>query len=247
MATIPISFLDMSVNLSAPGGHLEPLPLTLGPNWVQNDVRMLFVAAAGANGDVTITIPMTPDPPTGFSAPYSINPGHETQGVYYRRLVTGDNATSVAFYRPKEWRYFMYTLLTARGVSPTSTPTAGRLTVAYTAGATTATVPSVTVPGAGVMVFMLGTVPDAESGNPSWATSMGAPTGWTNLVATDKSGSTFYAYETNPGLMVVAKTYATSGTTGSVSVPVSVGQPAFAGMYMFLQPAADVSVAVGAA
>lgn len=246
MAT-PISFLDMSVNLSPPGGHLEPLPLTLGPNWVPNDLRVLFVTAAGADSDVTTTLPMTPDPPTGFTTPYSINPGHETYGAYYRRLLIGDNATSVAFYRPKQWRYFMYTLLTARGVGPTFTPTAGRLVVSYTAGATTASVTSVTVPGAGVMVFMLGTVPDAESGNPSWATSMGAPTGWTNLVATDKSGATFYAYETNPSLMVVAKTYTTSGTTGAVSVPVAVGQPAFAGMYMFLQASADVSVVVGAA
>jgi hypothetical protein len=247
VATTPISFFDMSVSITPPGGHLEPQPLTLGPNWQPNDIRMAFVAAAGSSGDITLTVPMTPDPPTTFTTAFSINPGHETNGAYYRRLVTGNTDSSFAIYKPQQWQYFMYGLLTARGISPTSTPTAGRLKVAYTAGVSTATVTSVTVPAAGTMVFFIGTVPDPAGSWPSWAVSMGAPTGWTNLVATAKSGSTFYAYDDNPGLLIAAKNYTSSGSTGSVSVPVSLGQPAFLGMYMFLQPAADVSASIGAA
>lgn len=242
-----VQFFDMEVNVTPPNGHLEPIPLILGPNWQPNDVRMLFISAYGANNDITLTIPMVPDPPTGFTAPYSINPGHECQGAYFRRLVAGDNDTAVALYKPQQWRHFMFATLTARYVSPSVAPVAGALTVSYTAGNSTASVSSVTVPASGVMVFFIGTLPDPGGAWPSWAVSMGAPTGWTNLVATSKSGSTFYQYDVNPGLLVVAKTYSTSGTTGTISVPVAIGQPAFVGMYMFLQAAPNVSVAIGAA
>lgn len=242
-----ISFFDMSVSITPPGGHLEPQVLPLGPNWQPNDIRMAFIASAGNNSDITLTMPMTPDPPTTFTTAFSINPGHETNGAYYRRLVAGDNDTSFAIYKPQQWEYYMYGTLTAREVSPTVAPVAGRLQLAYTAGASTATVTSVTVPAAGTMIFFMGTVPDPSGTWPSWAVSMGAPTGWTNLVATAKSGSTYYAFDNNPGLLVVAKNYTSSGTTGSVSVPVALGSPAFLGMYMFLQPAADVSATIGAA
>jgi hypothetical protein len=73
------------------------------------------------------------------------------------------------------------------------------------------------------------------------------PTGWTHLVATDKSGLTFYQYDTSPSLVVAGKAFTTSGSTGSVVFPTAQGAPAFAGLYVFLTPAADVSATIGAA
>lgn len=242
-----LNFFDMAVSTTPPAGHLEPLPLTLGPNRQPNDVRLFLISASGSGSSTTLMMQMNPDAPTGFTAAYSLNPGVETEGVYYRRILASDVDTSVNWVKPPGWRHFMLSTLTVRGVSPTAAPTGGRLKVAYTGGAATATVSSVTVPTAGTMLFFIGTVPDPGDGWASWAVSMGAPTGWTNLVATDKSGTTFYAFDDNPGLMVVAKSYTTSGSTGSVSVPVALGQPAFAGLYMFLQPAVDVSGTIGAA
>ncbi len=242
-----LQFFDMAVSITPPGGHAEPLPITLGPNRQPNDIRMFFVSASGSGSATTLMMQMNPDPPTSFTAAYSLNPGIETEGAYYRRIVAGDADTSVKWVKPPGWRHFMLSTLTVRGVSPTVNPTAGRLKVAYTGGAATATVTSVTVPAAGTMVFFIGTVPDPGDGWASWAVSMGAPTGWTNLVATDKSGTTFYQFDDSPGLMVVAKNYTSAGSTGAVSVPVALGQPAFAGLYMFLQPALDVSATIGAA
>lgn len=242
-----VSFFDMEVNITPPGGHAQPVPITLGANWQPNDYRLLFVSASGANNDITLMVPMDADPPTGFTTAYSIDPGVETRGVYYNLLAFADTDTSVAFPKPPNWRDFMFGTLTARGASPTTAPIGGALTTSYTVGATTATVASVTVPAAGTMVFFLGCVADPEGGWPSWPSSIGVPTGWTPLVATDKSGVTYYQYDTNPAICIVGKSYSTSGTTGSVAFPVTQGSPAFTGMYAFLQPALDVSVAVGAA
>lgn len=51
----------------------------------------------------------------------------------------------------------------------------------------------------------------------------------------------------NGHIMVIARTYASSGSTGSVVVPVGAGGPAFAGLWCFVQPAQEVAIAVGAA
>lgn len=248
-----ISFFDMSVSITPPTGHFAPQPLLLGANWQPNDVRLLFVSnsatapTSDGSQEVAMTMAMTPDPPTGFTAAYSVNPGSETRGVYYRYLVAGDTDTSVSWPKPPGTRDFLFTTITARGVNPAVAPVAGNLATSYTAGASTVSVSSVTVPAAGDMVFCLENVPDPEGSWPSWGVSMGAPTGWTNLVATDQSGATFFAFGANPSAMVISKNYTTSGTTGSVAVPTAVGGPAFAGMYAFLRPAPDVSVTVGAA
>lgn len=247
-----VSFFDMAVSVTPPNGHLEPQPLLVGANWQPNDVRLVFISASGTESnsdsqDITLMMGMTPDPPTGYTSAYSLNAGLETQGAYYNLLATGDTDTSVAWSKPTSWRHFVLATLTARGVSPTAAPTAGALTVSYTVGDSTASVSSVSVPAAGTMVFCLGTVPDPEGNWPSWAVSMGVPTGWTHLVATEKSGINFFPYDANPNMIVIAKTFVSSGSTGSVSVPVALGAPAFAAMYAFVQPAPDVSVTVGAA
>lgn len=248
-----ISFFDMAVSITAPNGYLEPQPILLGANWQSNDIRLVFISASGTeptpdgSQDVTLMLGMTPDPPTSFSSAYTLDPGLETQGVYYSLLATGDTDTSVAWTKPPGWRHFVLGTLTARGASPTAAPVAGALTVSYTVGDANAVISSVSVPAAGTMVFCIGTIPDPEGTWPSWAVSMGVPTGWTHLTATEKSGTNFFPYDANPNLMVVAKSFASSGSTGSVSVPVALGGPAFSAMYAFVQPAPDVSVSVGAA
>jgi hypothetical protein len=246
-----LQFFDMSVSVTAPVGYTQPLPIPLGPNRQPNDLRLAFISASGASGGAMLEMQMFPDPPTGFTAAYSFSPGHETHGAYYRRLTATDtDNVNVDWDRPTNWQHFMLATLTARGVSPTSTPTGGSLTLNQAQGDTAVTVSSVTVPGAGVMLFFVGSVPNpwVLSGVvPSWAVSLGVPTGWTNLVATDKSGLTFFQYGTDPSLIVAAKTFTSAGSTGSVAFPSAQGSPAFAGLYLFLTASSDVSVSVGAA
>lgn len=246
-----IQFFDMSVSVTPPGGYLEPLPLTLGPNWQPNDIRLMFASGSGsdAGSDTALEMVMAPDPPTGFTAAYTRNVDHETHGVYYRQLVAGDNDTSVAWIKPASWVHFMFGLLTVRGVSPGSAPVAGSLSLSQNEGDTTAVVSSVTVPNAGTMVMFTGSVPLPPGGSrwPAWAVAMGVPTGWTPMVATAKSGAQFYQYDTNPSLVVVGKAYSSSGSTGSVAFPTAQGAPAYTGLYTFLTPGADVAATVGAA
>lgn len=235
---------DMSVTVTPPSGYLEPLPITLGPNWQPNDTRLVLVSGSGTSADASLEMKMHPDPPTGFSTAYALNQGIETHGVYYRLLSSGDtDNVSVAWAKPTGWQYFMFGLLTVRGVSPTVTPTAGWLHVSQTGGDTTAVAQSVTVPGPGTMVFFAGSVPStlASGNSPTWAVSLGCPSGWKNLVATDKSGVNFFQYGTDPSLVVVSKTFTSSGSTGSVAFPTAQGQPAFMGLYVFLTSVTDVS------
>jgi hypothetical protein len=245
-----LQFFDMSVQVTPPTGYMEPLPITLGPNWQPNDVRLVFVSTSGISGGASLEMEMNPDPPTGFTAAYSLNPGFETHGVYYRRLQTGDSdSASVAWAKPTQWGHFMFGLVTVRGFSPTVNPTAGWLKLNQTAGDSTVVTTSVSVPSAGVMVLFAGSVPTPWGGSniPSWAVSMGAPTGWTNLAATDKSGATFYPYGTDSSIVIVGKTFNGAGSTGVVSFPTSRGSPAFSGLYVFCTPAANVSATLTAA
>lgn len=245
-----LQVFDMSVSATPPTGHQEPMPVTLGPNWQPGDIRLMFISAAAtpaAGSETEQDIPMNPDPPTGFTSAYSRTPGWDTHGTYYRRLVSGDNSTGVVWPKPAGWRHFMLGFLTVRGASPTASVTAGDLRVTSSTGTATATAASVAVPGAGAMIFFVGNVPSPEKTPwPNWAGAMGAPTGWTNLVATENSGATFYQYDTNPAVIVTSKSYASSGSTGSVSYPIARGKFAFAGMYAFITPAADVSASIGA-
>lgn len=244
----------MSVSVSPPQGHLEPLPLTLGPNWQPNDIRLHFLSLSGADSKNTLMMSTTPSPPTGFTSAFSQNPSSETHAVFWRRLVAGDNSSGAAWAKPQTWRHFMHAAVTVRGATPTAAPTAGSLsdpgdvTYIVTDATTSASVSSVTVPSAGTMVFFLGTVAaPMQTQWPAWAVAIGTPTGWKNLAATENSGESFYQYDTNPALMMCAKSYASSGSTGTVIVPAGQGLPAFAGLYCFVVPAADVSVSITAA
>lgn len=243
-----ISFFDMSVSITPPSGYLEPVPLTLGPNWQSNDVRLLFVSGAeAASNGISEAMKMNPDPPTGFVGAYVLNSGFKTRGVYYRYLAPGDADTSVAWVKPSSWQHFVFAPLTIRGVNPGAAPTGGALTMTHNVPDSHITVSPVTVPSAGQLVICMWTVADPEGIWPSWATALGVPTDWTHLVATDKSGTNFYQYSTDPAVAVVGKSFAAAGSTGSISVPCNPGSHAFAGMYAFIQAAPDVSATIGAA
>lgn len=245
-----LQFFDMSVSVTPPSGHLEPLPITLGPNRQPNDVRLMFVSASGSSASAMLEMVMNSDPPTGFTAAYARNLGQETHGVYYKRLSVGDtDDVTVNWAKPSGWQHFMLSFITVRGLSLTSNPTGGWLRLNQTGGDTTATATSVTVPGAGVMLFMAGSVPSPWGGSvvPAYSVSLGVPTDWTNLVATDKSGANFYENGTDPSIVVVGKAFSGAGSTGSVAFPTSKGTPAFTGLYTFLTPAPDVTAAIAAA
>jgi hypothetical protein len=208
----------------------------------------LVTASESASGGVSEAVQMVPDPPTGFSAPYALNADFETEGVNYRYLIPGDIDTSVAWIKPAGWRHWCWALLTARGVDPATAPTAGRFTESIThfVGDSFCTVDPITVPGPGTMVLCLGTVADPEGGWPSWATSVGCPTGWKNLTATDKSGDTYHAPDTNNAFCVVGQKFTSAGDTGTVTFPIDPGSHAFVGMWAFVK-AAPGSASTGSA
>lgn len=242
-----LSFFDMSVSASPPTGHKQPMPVTIGPNWQTNDVRLVFISASGSTGTGTLELAMNPDPPDGFTAAYARSQDVETHGVYYQRLASGAEDASVAWGKPQGWTHFMYAAVTVRGVGPSGTITAGNLTLSQTGGDTAATTNSVTVPGAGAVLLFAGSVQSPGISAAKWAVSLGVPTGWTHLVATDKSGENFDEFDTSPAIVVVGKSFTASGTTGSVSFPTSQGGPAFAGLYVHLPAAPEVTMSIGAA
>lgn len=243
-----IQFLDQDIDIAPPNGYREPLPVTIGPSAISNDMRLAFISASGTAGGTSLEMAMTPDPMTGFTAAYSLAPGFETHGVYYQRISSGSIDTSVAWPRPSGWLHFMFGLMTARNVHPTTAPTAGWLRLNQTAGDSVAVTESVAVPGPGAMLLMAGTVqnPYVAQGAPSWPVAMGAPTGWDNVVATDKSGQTFYPYDNNPSLIFVAKSFTTAGSTGALSFPTAIGAPAFCGLWAWLPAISDVPITLGA-
>lgn len=251
MANAQLQFFDLSVSISPPGGHLEPLPVLLGPNWQPNDVRIMFASASAVKNSTALPISMNPDPPSGFSTAYSRDPGDDTHGVYFRRLSPGDVDSSVYWTKPSSWQHFMLAFLTVRAVSLTANPTGGSVNVSYTTGdstGTSASASSVAVPNAGTMIFFVGNVASPERVSwPRWPVAVGVPTGWTHLVATEKSGQSFYQYDTNPSLVVVGKSFSGSGSTGAVVFPTAHGAPAFAGLYAFITPAPDVTGVIAAA
>src|ERR1700704_3304776 len=108
-----ISYLDQEAVVTPPDGYLKPFPLTvMGPTGIQNDLRVLFVSGSESASGGDQAVQMQPDPPTGFTQAYALDAGQETRGVYYRRLVTADPDTSVAWIKPVGWRDFAWAPLT---------------------------------------------------------------------------------------------------------------------------------------
>jgi hypothetical protein len=243
----------MEATATPPPGYFVRFPITLGPNWQPGDIRVLcleffnnfqtnFLTNNSWQNPPGFTIGVdTPDPAT--------TGGLWRTGMSWRRLVAGDADTFITFNRPDLMVVFGATVFTVRGVDPAFTPAPATygFTGAFNDGLPhpggTAAVSSQTVPSAGtVSVFMTASV-DPHKGLTGGACALGIPTGWTNLVATDKSGLTFLSTESTPSSILVAKSYAAAGSTGTVNFPFANAMtPWFAGVKTFWKPAPDVSV-----
>src|SRR5882757_6770124 len=135
-----ISFFDMSI-LAIPSGPYIPLPVTLGPNWQPNDLRIFLQIAAGSNPPTgTVT-------PPGFTAIATASASStQIANISYRRLVAGDTDTFIQYAVPSSTSYSSLALVTARGASPTVNPTAAYVTSpALTLPSSSSTGGSVTV------------------------------------------------------------------------------------------------------
>lgn len=245
-----VDLFDLDFSITPPTGHAQPFPLTLGPGRQPNDTRFVMISASGMHdeGAWLSMMPMDDDPPVGFSTVYAMAPGSLTEGVYSQRIPDDLGVDgSVRWFKPKGgWRHFCVAMFTARGLDPSYTPVGGHLTVTHIAGSGQATVDAVTVPGAGFLVYMLGTLGDPGSGLwPAWPSAMGVPAtgGWQHVVASEKSGKDFDEFDTNPNIMVIERPVAAAGSVGQVVIPVGESGAAFCGSWLFFKPAPDVVTA----
>lgn len=238
-----ISFFDMSL-LPIPSGPYIPLPVTLGPNWQPNDLRIFLQVAGGSNPPTgTVT-------PPGFTTIATANAsGTQVANISYRRLVAGDTDTFIQYAVPSSTSYSSLALLTARGASPSVNPTAAYVT------STTITLPSSSSTGGSVSVASL-SVPVVgaflqlffsyvAAGS---ACSLGGPTGWTNLIASDNSGANYTPWSGVPSTTVVAKSFSSTGSTGTMSLLYGAENGAFVNqLWVAIPAAADVSATAGSA
>jgi hypothetical protein len=310
-----IEFFDMEAS-TTPLGWLSPIPVTLGPNWQPNDIRVFcnlwFLMFSDTLGDIYVgNQGIVPPGFTGIVADTTFaetltdtntngSGGHQTYSVIapgygsisWRRLVAGDTdtfiqPTAAQWLTPNGAVAYATAIFTIRGVNPGYTPATGGLSwtnspwdgITYTlsgqtdewtqsTGLMSNQASSVTVPAAGTMVMWLSTtaIPTIGTYYPAvggtTGCSMGVPTGWTPLVATANSGSTYYPYDTNDASQVIAKTYSSSGSTGTVTVPLPAsintssgllyefywnGAANVQGCHIFVEPAPDVTATAGSA
>lgn len=289
-----IQFFDMETSASTPGFQ-EAIPVTLGPNWQPNDIRVFCnywffnYPAVGGQPEFFGNFGLVPAGFTGFGPN-----GTSTQTVVdssnhisytmllqgygaisYRRLIAGDVDTFVqptiaSWPTTSSVSGYASAAFTIRGVAPSSAPLLGALsmptsTFSWSDADYTFLVldnniaQSISVPSAGTMVLWASSqaIIDYLDYNGTQETpfsvggagnSMGAPTGWTNLVATPNSGATYFPYDTNPASIVVAKTFTGSGSTGAITFPIGPqSSSCFQGCRIFVVPAADVSGTAGSA
>jgi Putative phage tail protein len=239
-----LQFFDMSINKQEPAAFV-PLPVTLGPNWQPNDIRLFLQLAwiQGSTGDYTSV------PPGYTNFGYTGFPGFR---MCYRRLVAGDTDTFVQYANPTSFNAAFSTLLcTVRGVAPSVAPTnpapqfgeLGTLpAVSSTGGSVSAW--TFSVPVGAALVWMNNWHGTQAATGCTW----GAPSGWTNLVATDGSGATYTPFGAQDSVALFAKAFSSAGSTGAFSV--QYGAERNARNYMAsigLTAAADVSATGGSA
>lgn len=249
-----LRYIDGEVSTQAPTqGLYVPEPITLGPSWQPNDIRVCMLSYFNSvyhpdwqPPDNTVFYPHTPRPPAGFSTGVELVSSFGL-ALYWRRLTAADVDNVAVSFPTRQFRYYTKTLLTIRGVDPATNPvfftpnpgSGGSLGHPLHAPTTSAdtpgqiSFPSMSVPAyAGEMVILIA----AGQGDGSWATpgdpngstsqveptgsSIGIATGWTSLVATEKSGLNYYQYNGDVNVSVMGKKYAGSGTTGTVIIPI---------------------------
>lgn len=243
-----IQCFDMSI-VAQPSGPYTPLPITLGPNWQPNDIRFFFQAYTFGNNGPPWAIP------PGFTVIADSVPALATHQCFvaYRRLVPGDTDTFIQYANFGDSKTWSSGLITVRGASVTSNPTAAPLastslpTLSATGG--TISLSSVTVPAAGAVLMWFYSVPNLNQPNlnPTGAT-LGAPAGWSNIVATDGSGAAYAPFGGQSSTMFVGKSFSSSGSTGAINVAYGAELAALLGPAWVAIPAApDVSATAGSA
>lgn len=242
-----MQFQDMTATCNVPSSIYVPIPIPTGPNWQPNDIRICCAVASDAVGTNNYIIV-----PPGYTSIHQTAPP-TNQIVSYRRLQPGDTDTFVQYTQPSNILVFVNAIISARGASLTSAPTAGTATVGTLPASSTTggTVPvtSVTVPSAGTMVLWFWAyAPQGASGQIITSMSIGCPAGWTNLVATDGSGTNFTPFNGSPNTMLVAKSFTSAGSTGTINVQYGAEVNAVLGArWIFIPAAVDVSATAGSA
>lgn len=247
-----LSFFDMSATVTLPVGFYPPIPVPTGPNFQPGDIRVLCLNWFDGNPNAPVNNVWYSPP--GYTSVKSqwVNPSNGTAangwrfGIAYRRLVATDVDTFFNFSDCSYLSYYNSALFTVRGVDPSSTPAITTFffqgpTVAHSPPAT-AVVSSVSVPSAGTTTVFLASQP-YFLGTSGSGCGVDTPTGWTNLISTPESGVNYNPYALVPGVLVVGKSFTSSGSTGSISFPVANNNnPYFTGATAFWKPAPDVSI-----
>jgi len=237
---------DMTAVNAAPTSVYVPVPIELGPNWQPNDVRLTCILTPNISG--TINNIHTPPGYTSLAQNVGLN-----LDITYRQLQPGDTNTFIQFSQPSNMQEFSFGMITVRGANPASAPSAayiGPVTIPTTSSTGgTASLSSISVPSAGTMVlWFAGAAKQGTAGQILTSCSLGCPAGWTNLVATDGSGATFTAFSGSASTMLVAKSFSSSGSTGTINVGYGAQTNAFIqASWMFIPAAPDVSGVSGAA
>jgi hypothetical protein len=244
-----LSFFDMAASVTPPEGYFPPFPVPLGPNWQPGDIRVYCQHWFAASTDTTWV------QPPGFSTTNAQGQqggasGTSTwwrYGVSWRRLVAGDVDTFYTFNTvPALWWHTV--MFTVRGVDPGSSPAITTFQFNGPLGSiqlppASVVVNSVSVPSAGTTAIWIAShAYIATTGATGNGVGMAAPSGWQNLVASSNSGATYNPYDISNGTIAVAKSFSSSGSTGSVTFPISNSTSSmFNGATMFFKPAPDVS------
>lgn len=233
-----LEFLDMSVNQTQPA-YAAPVPITTGPNFQANDIRIVLQYAAIFGGTTDLSV--TPPGYTDFSSGAATG-----MRCSYRRLVATDTDTFIQYGSTTSFTAaFVILQATIRGVSPSATPSVGLTatqlvlpSLSTTGGSVSGTTFSVPV-GAG-MVW----ANSITSTGTTTACTWGAPLtgGWSNLVASPSSGVQYTPFGGQQSTILFGKSFSSSGTTPAYSVQYGAEDGAHA-IYMGigLAAAADVS------
>lgn len=240
-----LSFFDMSVSDQIPA-YSVPVPITLGPNWQPNDIRLFLQFAWNGSTNFTVT-------PPGFT---SYSPSSQTNlNLSYRRLVAGDTDTLVQYTQTSFPNGFYYALMTVRGVSPSAAPVSPStpgvlmtLPAASTTGGSTSSISgggsnAFAVPVGAALLWSLN-VPSATVTGCTW----GAPAGWANLVATDGSGVNYTPFGAQSSSALFSKSFSSAGSTGTWAIQYGAEKGAQGYVWFTtLTAAPDVSATAGSA
>lgn len=259
-----LQYFDMEVITELPKSVFEHIPITQGPNWQPNDIRLVFVtydrSKPASDGSLLIYNPQTV-PPSGFTTAYAQSGSDYGRYIFYlfwQRFAPGFTQSGYLNWNVTGLRWLTAAFITVRGVDPATNPTGA--SAGFTAQTTDpfkGTLASVSVPFAGAAVLFANSYPGNYLGagaGPSvvQGCSLNVPVGWTHLVSTPGSGPDFRTYAADLGILAAARNYASSGSTGPVVIPTGWLWPAWeqnsvgtTATVVFVKPAPDVTTSAG--